>query len=475
MTVTSVGSAGGAPISFNGLASGLNTSEIISALLGVERAPITQLANQRTTLEGQQTQLRSIQGELNQLTFAAQELGSPLLFKSAQTAESSEPGRVAASVTTGAAVGGYEVEVTQLANSGQRTFTFKSPAAAQTLTIDGQEIELAAGATVQDLVTKINADSSATVYAASPNGETVVLSTRETGANGPGFIAVAGAGETLTEQAALAKEGRNAEYKIDGVAGSSASNTLTGAIPGVTLTLKALTTTTGPVTVAVQPPAPSVSSIVEQVQSFVKQYNAAVGKIQAQLTTKPPATPQTGSELQTGTLFGDLDLGTLMTRMRRAVYEPVKELPAEMSSLAAIGIGTGAASGKATPSQSAVEGQLTLNVAQLESAVRANPSEVQKMLQSWSTSFKAVVEVDAGPGGAMDARIEGDGTQATEMSRRITTMNEMLAVRQSALQSEFIAMERVVQQNQAQASWLSTQLTSMLASQASSGSSSSGH
>jgi flagellar hook-associated protein 2 len=164
-----------------------------------------------------------------------------------------------------------------------------------------------------------------------------------------------------------------------------------------------------------------------------------------------------------------------MTRMRRAVYEPVKELPAEMSSLANIGISTGAATGKATPAQSGIEGQLTLNVARLESAVRANPSEVQKMLQSWSTSFKSVVEVDAGPGGALDARIEGDGTQATEMSRRITTMNEMLAVRQQALQSEFIAMERVVQQNQAQASWLSTQLTSMLASQASSGSSSSGH
>lgn len=474
MTVTSVGSAGGAPISFNGLASGLNTSEIISALLGVERAPITQLATERTTLEGQKTQLSSIQGELTQLTFAAKELGSPLLFKSAQTAESSEPGRIAAAVTTGAAVGGYEVEVTQLANSGQRTFTFKSPPAAQTLTIDGHEVALAAGASVQDLVNKINADGAATVYAASPNGETVVLSTRETGASGPGFIAVAGAGETLTEQAALAKEGRNAEYTIDGVPGSSASNTLTSAIPGVTLTLKALTTP-GPVTVAVQPPAPSVSAIVEQVQSFVTQYNAAVGKIQKQLTTKPPATPQTNSELQTGTLFGDLDLGTLVSRMRRAVYEPVKELPAEMSSLANIGISTGPASGKGTPSQSAIEGQLSLNTATLESAIRSNPSEVEKMLQGWSKSFQAVVEVDSGPGGALDARIEGDTTQATAISRRITTMNEMLAVRQQALQSEFIAMERVVQQNQAQASWLSSQLASMLASQASSSSSSSSH
>jgi flagellar hook-associated protein 2 len=472
MAVTSVGSGAGAPISFNGLASGLNTNEIISALLSVERAPITQLSNERTALEGQQSQLRSLQSELNQLTFSGHELGSPLLFKSAQTAQSGEPGRVAATVTTGAAVGGYEVNVTQLANSGQRTFTFKSPAAAQKFTIDGHEVSLAAGATAQDLANTINADSSATVYAASPNGETIILSTRETGATGAGFIAVAGAGEALTEKPELAKEGRNAQYTIDGVAGSSKSNTLTEAIPGVTLTLKALTTTTGPVTVSVQPPGPNASAVVAQVQSFIKQYNAVVGKIQTQLTTKPPTSRLSASELQTGTLFGDLDLTTLVNRMRQAVYGPVKELPAEMSSLADIGISTGAASGKSTPSQSAVEGQLTLNTAQLESALAAHPAEVEKMLQGWAKGFQSIVEVNAGPGGSLEARIEGDGTQATQMSQRITTMNEMLAVRQKALQTEFIAMERVVQQNQAQASWLSSQMASMLASQASSGSSS---
>lgn len=472
MTVTSIGSGAGAPVSFNGLASGLNTSEIVSALLGVERAPITHLAGERTTLEGQQSALRSLQSELNQLMFAAQELGSPLLFKSAQSAESSEPGRVAAQVTTGAAVGGYEVEVTQLANAGQRTFAFKSPPAAQTFTIDGHEVQLAAGATAQDLVNKLNADSGATVYAASPNGETIILSARETGKGEAGFIAVAGAGETLAEKPELAKEGHDAEFKIYGIGGTSKSNTLAEAIPGVTLTLKALTTTTGPIAVSVRPPAPNASAIVAQVQSFIKQYNAVIGKLHTQLTTKPPTTPVAAGELQTGTLFGDLDLATLVNRMRRSVYEPVKELPAEMSSLAAIGIGTGAASGNTTPSQSAVEGQLTLGTAQLEGALAAHPAEVEKLLQSWAKGFQAVVEVDAGPGGSLEARIEGDGTQTTEMSRRITTMNEMLAVRQKALQQEFIAMESIVQQNQARASWLSSQMASLLASQAGSGSSS---
>jgi flagellar hook-associated protein 2 len=473
MSVTAVSSSSGSPISFSGLASGLNTNEIITALLNVEREPITRLSDEQTTLEGQRTQLQSFQSSLTQLTFDAQELGSPLLFNTSQTVSSSEPARIAATTTTGAAVGGYEVEVTQLANSGQRTFTFKSPAAAETLTIDGKEIEVAAGASIQDLVDKINADSSATVYAAALGEATVVLSTRETGATGAGFIAVSDPGGTLVEQAGLAKEGKNAEYTIDGTAGSSASNKLTSAIPGVNLELKALTTTTGPVTVEVQPPAANTSAIVAQVQTFLTAYNSAISSIQTQLTTKPPGSPGSTAELQTGTLFGDFDLTNLLTGMRQSLYEPGTGLPAEMSSLANIGISTGAASGKGTPSQSAIEGQLTVNTAQLESAIQSNPAGVQKMLQSWSKGFQDMVNVEAGPGGTLESRITGDSEQATELGSKITTMNEMLAVRQKTLQAEFAAMEKVVSRNQAQASWLSAQLASMLASDASSSSSSS--
>jgi flagellar hook-associated protein 2 len=464
-------STAGAPISFNGLSSGLNTSEIITALLGVERVPITRLTAEQTSLEGQRTQLQSIQSNLTQIAFDAQELGSPVLFKTSQAVSSSEPARIAATATAGAAVGGYEVNVTQLANSGQRTFTFKSPAAAETLTIDGKEIEVAAGSTVKDLVNKINSDSTATVYAAALGEETVVLSTRETGATGAGFIAVSDPGGTLVEQAGLAKEGQNAEYTVDGVAGSSASNKLTSAIPGVTLELKALTTVTGPVTVDVQPPGPSVSAIAEQVQAFVTLYNSTVGTIHTQLTTKPPPSPGSTAELQTGTLFGDFELTSLINGMRQSIYEPGTGLPAEMSSLADIGISTGAPTGNGSPSQASLEGQLTVNTAQLEGAIQANPTGVQNMLLSWSKGFQELVNANAGPGGSLEARISGDNTQTSELGNRIAAMNEMLAVRQKALESEFAAMEQIMSKSQAQGAWLSSQLTAMVASLGSSNSS----
>jgi flagellar hook-associated protein 2 len=473
MSISTVGSSTGSPISFNGLASGLNTSEIVSALLSIEREPITRFSDEQITLEGQRGQLQSIQSSLTQLTFAAQELGSPLLFDTAQSVSSSNPTQIAATTTTGAAVGGYEVNVTQLANSAQRTFTFTSPTAAETLTIDGHEVAVAAGASIQELVKAINSDSEATVYAAALGSETVVLSTRATGATGAEFIKVSDPGATLVEQAGLAKEGRNAEYTVDGVAAISTSNTVTNAIAGVTLNLKALTTVSGPVTVDVEPPAPDVATITAQVQSFVKLYNSTIGAVQTQLTTKPPSTPQGTSELQTGTLFGDSDLGGLLNDMRQQIYQPIAGLPAEMSSLANIGVSTGAPSGIGTPSQSAVEGQLQINTAELESAIQTNPAGVQKMLQGWSKGFQEAIKVQSAPGGVLEARISGDSSQVSELTNRVALMNEMLAVRQKSLQEEFAAMEKVVSQNQAQASWLSSQLATMLTGSASSSSSSS--
>jgi flagellar hook-associated protein 2 len=468
-----IGGAAGAPINITGLASGLNTSEIISAVLAVQREPITRLSDQETTLEGQREQLQTFQGSLNQLAFSAQELGSPTLFSSTQTVTSSDTNQVTATTSAGAAIGGYELEVTQLANSAQRTFTFTSPTAEETLTIDGQEIKIAAGASAQTLANTINADSKATVYAAAVNGETLVLSTRTTGATGAEFIKVTG-GAILVEQAALAKEGRDAEYTLDGVTATSATNTVANAIPGVTLNLQALTTTTGPVTIDVQAPAPNASAITEQVKSFVTLYNSTIGAIEKQLNTKPPANPSSAAELKTGTLFGDIDLTGLLNSMRETIYEPIAGQPAEMSSLANIGVSTGPPSGSATYSQSSVEGQLQLNAAQLEAAVKSNPTGVQEMLQKWASGFQEAVNAVAAPGGPLELRIEGDSTAVSELSSRVTTMNEMLAVRQKSLQEQYAAMEAAISKSKAEGEYLSEQLAQLNSNSSSSSSSSNG-
>ncbi len=458
----SVGSSSGSPVTISGLASGLNTSSIISALMAAEREPVTRFTRQQEKVSGQQSQLQSIQSSLRQLAFAASEFNLPSLFESSQTVTSSEPTRVSATVTSGAGIGGHEVEVTKLANSAQRTFSFTTPASEDTVTIDGRAYTVKTGETAKELAGAINSDSEGTVYAAVLESGTLVFSNRQTGNTGTEFIKVTDTGGTLTEKAGTAKEGQNAEYVVDGVGGTSASNNVTNAIAGVSLSLNGLTTT-GPVTIDVQPPGASVSTVEAQVQSFIKLYNSTVETIQKQLATKPIAKAQNSSELATGTLFGDFELGELLNGMRRTMYEPLAGLPSEMSSPANIGISTGAPSAGGA-SSSSIEGLLTLNSAKLSEAVKSNPAGVQQMLQHWSQELQAAVNVAAEPGGTLEARINGDARQVTELNNQITTMNEMLAIREKALQTTYAQLEAVMSQNTSQSSFLTSQEASLTAS-----------
>jgi flagellar hook-associated protein 2 len=451
----SVNSAAGSPLSITGLASGLDTSAIVSALMGVEREPVTRLTQSQEKLQGDQSALAAIQTSLQQLTLAVSEFALPTLYESAQSVSSSQPTLIAATASVGAVVGGHEVEVTQLATAAQRAFTFTSPAAEQKITIGGVEYELKAGETSKELAAAINSDSSSTVYASAQEDGTIVLSTRTTGNTGAEFVNVSAAG-VLAEVAGSAREGRNAEFTVDGVAGTSASNTVTNAIAGVTLTLTGLTSG-DPVTIDVQPPGASTSAIESQVQSFVKLYNTTIASIQKQLTTKPPAKPSTAAEYGTGTLFGDLELGSLLGAMRETMYEPITGMAAEMSSLDSIGVSTGAAGGAGGTSSATLEGQLTVNTAKLAEAVRANPTGVEQMLAQWSKNLQVVLNGAAEPGGSLEARINGDSTQITNYATQISSMNEILAVREKALIQTYATLEGVISQNDTQSSWLASQ------------------
>ncbi|MGA9875591.1 MAG: flagellar filament capping protein FliD [Solirubrobacteraceae bacterium] len=463
MSTLSVNSTAGSPLAITGLASGLDTSSIISALMAVEREPVTRLTDEQEKLQAQQQQLQSVQSSLQQLALAASEFSMPSLFETSQTVTSSEPTRVSAATSTGAGIGGYEVEVKQLANSAQRTFTFTSPAAEDTITIDGNQFTLKAGETAKELASSINSDSGATVYAAVLESGTLVLSDRATGNTGEEFIKVSDPGGALVEKAGTAKEGKDAEYTIDGVAGSSSSNTVTNAIAGVTLTLNGLTTT-GPVTIDVQAPGASVSAVEAQVKSFIKLYNSTVEAIQKQLATKPIVKPEKASEFGTGTLFGDFELESLLANVRQTMYEPIAGLSAEMSSPANIGISTGAASGGGATSQSAIEGQLTLNSTKFAEALQSNPAGVQQMLQKWSQGLQSTLDGVAEPGGTLEARVNGDAGQITQLTSQIDNMNEMLTEREKALQNTYAELESAISKNTSQADWLTSQEASLTAS-----------
>ncbi len=324
------------------------------------------------------------------------------------------------------------------------------------MTIDGREYTLKAGATAKELAGKINADSKGTVYAAvQGKEETIVLSSRTTGASEGEFIKVTDPGGALTEKAGTAKEGKNAEYKLDGVAGTSTSNTVTEAIAGVSLTFSALTSA-GPVTLAVQPPAPNVKTIEAKLEGFVNAYNKTVEEVQKQLATKPVEHPASAAELSVGSLFGDTELTGILTQMRQSMYEAIKGLPEGMASPLDLGISTGGGSGGSS-SQSSLSGLLKLNTTTLAKAISEHASEAGTMMQQWSLSFAKLARNVSGAGGSLETRLTGEEGQIRDMRLRVSTMSEMLLVRQKALEQTYAQLEQIISRNSAQSSWLTSQ------------------
>jgi flagellar hook-associated protein 2 len=451
--LTSSGSS--APLQVTGLASGLDTAKIVSQMMDIQKRPVTMLQNQQKILQARNTQLTSIQATLKKVNADALALLDPRVYRGTQKATSSDTTRVAATTTAGAGVGGYQVSVGQLANAAQRTFAFTAPTSDGTITIDGHDTTIAAGASVYDLADAINSDQSATVYAAATDAGTLVFSNRSTGDTGPGFIAVSGANGVLSEQGARAKQGQNATYSIDGVAGSSASNTIAGAIPGVSLTLTGVTTTSGPVTVNVGAPGADSSKVESAINQFITDYNSAIATIQTQLSQKP-----TASDPTQGTLYGDNQLKGLLASMRSLMIKGGDGLPTGMSTMLDIGVSTGAAS-TGGPTAAELAGNLTLNASTLEAALKSNSSAVQKVVGTWANNMATTVNNYSGLGGTIEVRLSGDTRQVASLTRRIGTMQSALDDKQNQLTRQFALLEAALSGNQSTSSWLTSQINAL--------------
>ncbi|MCC7063413.1 MAG: hypothetical protein IT456_11450, partial [Planctomycetes bacterium] len=105
-----------AGISFGGLASGLDTQAIISALVAVERRPISALETKKTNLNKQKTLFNDLKGLLDKLQTSAKSLKTTSDFLKMKVASDDED-LVTASATSTAAPGSHTIEIQQLAKA----------------------------------------------------------------------------------------------------------------------------------------------------------------------------------------------------------------------------------------------------------------------------------------------------------------------------------------------------------------------
>jgi len=200
-------------LGLSGLASGIDTTSVVSALMAIARQPQTALQHKKDQANARATALGAIQAELDGLKGAIDDLSSPGLFADVQTVDSSDTTKITASRVSGAGTGGTQVVVSRLASSQQRTYNYTSSSTDTTIDFGGgKTLTISGGSSIDDVVSLINSSSASPVYAASitdPNDPTgtnklLVLSSKTPGSGGD-FSLASDTTTGLSEIAADAK------------------------------------------------------------------------------------------------------------------------------------------------------------------------------------------------------------------------------------------------------------------------------
>src|ERR1700722_16211155 len=301
---------------------GIDVSSVVQQILGESDGQLTEWQNELSTLQTQASDLTRINGDLNNLATSVQALADPLGALTSLSATSSDNTVLTASASSTAAAGSSDVVVNSLATTGTvYTDDFAGGANASILP-SGQtsgEIGLQVGGSggiVDPIAITAGSNDTLTTLASSINSQNLgVTASVVTDANGSrlaltsqstgraGGRAITSNNTNLNFDAPTG--GSNASLTINGVPYSSASNTITGAIPGVTLSL-AGADPNETVQVAVGPDA---TQITNAINNFVSAYNQVIGDINQQYAIN--ASTNTEGPLGSDTSLRDLQSSLL--------------------------------------------------------------------------------------------------------------------------------------------------------------------
>jgi flagellar hook-associated protein 2 len=434
-------------ISFNAASllngNGIDVNSVVSEIQSAQTGQLTAWQGDVTTLQTQATALTSINTDLSNLASAVQGLTGTDGALTAVTATTSESAIVNATAQTGATPANYTVVVSSLASTGT-LYTDSVANATTSILPSGQTTGNFAfqiggsGGTTANIAITAGSNDTLTTLAASINsqsatnnwGVTASVVTDADGAHlaiysqatgGSGALAIANNTTALTFEPPVG--GTNAEITINGIPYASTTNTVTGAIPNVILTLVSADPAT-PVTVTV---GPDTTSITNSIDNFVTEYNTVVGDINTQFTINPATSLE-------GPLGPDTDLRVLQSSLAADITYATTDATSVSSgftNLASLGI---------TMND---DGTLTLDSATLSSALSSNPAAVQNFFTNsnvtgFADNFNADLTNLTDPSiGILNQDLASNQSQQNDLTTEITNFQTQLAAQATQLDQVF--------------------------------------
>jgi flagellar hook-associated protein 2 len=299
--------------------------------------------------------------------------------------------------------------------AGSKTYTFS---------LSGNNLEGLASA-----INSQNAGVSATVLTTG-GGDYLSVSANQTGATT--LALYDGTSATGTDLLTASNQGSDANFQLNGIDVSQATNTVNSVIPGVTFTLTGTSSTAATISLATDP-----SQISSALQSFVSGYNALQTAVEAQ------------EGQNAGPLAGDSVVNQLQTLLNQmASYT---NLGGGIQSLADLGVDFDGDTGQLSFDSTTFNG---LNASQIQAGL--------KFLGSASTGFGAFsTQLDgfSDPvSGLIQSEINGDKQTDTDLQSQISTLQAQVTTMQTSLTNQLEAADAQQEELQNQQSQLNASL-----------------
>lgn len=442
----------------SGVGSGLDVQGLVQKLVTAEGAPKTaRLDQQEATAQAKLSALGTLRAALAKFQDTVSTLKSIDKFQGRQVSLSSDDFLAATSDST-AVPGSYEVEVQQVASAQKlQSGTLASgtaPVGTGTLRIvtGGQTFDITIDSTnntVAGIAKAINASpAGAKVMATVITGATearLVITSRNTGAANGMTITQSGGDGGL---AALTSPGGmtplsgalDARVLVDGVLATSATNTITGAIAGVTLNVENENTLGETTTVTVDYDRTAARKAVGD---FVTSYNAIVDAIKS-------VASYNADTKQGGPLFGDTGVLNIADQLRREITSAVPGVSASADMLAEIGI-----SGD-------LDGKLAVNDTQLNAAFNSNFDAVGQLFSTdkvgVAVKIGALLDQYLGNSGLFDSRTDSLNASIKDIGDQRAELADRLAQLQARYTTQFNALDQLLAKLQSTSSYLTQQL-----------------
>lgn len=462
--MSSVSSA--SSLAIDGLVSGLKTTDLINSLMSVEGVPQTLLKNKLTSTNSFISSLQTINSLVQTLATKAKDAAkaTSLDVFTATSSSTAVTATTGANATAGSVT--FSVGATASAQVGVTAAMSTWSAAAEPLTLvgaDGTKTTVTpASGSLDDTVSAINksgAGVTATKVAAGTDaGGTklyrVQLTSARTGSAGAfqvyrgttDQVAAGTATNVLTEVgAAIVAQAKDASVTLwAGTAAeqvvTSATNTFTDLVPGLTVTVTKPTTEA--VTVGVTQDTTKAQAVASGLVDAMNAVTAYYGSNTAVTSTTSPTNGTTTTTA--GVLSGDGTTRDVVQRLTSTMSAPVGG-----KSPSSIGISI------------TKDGDFSFDADVFQKALATDPEGTQAILSGVAANVGATATAASDKyDGSITTSITGQQAVAKDLNTQIDSWTDRLTARRASLQTLYSSLETSLSKLQSQSSWLAGQLAS---------------